>query len=119
MLKPLPDMFCRIEKIVTANPHLLDPHNYHTRSDGEEALTPAEITSSKTSHDLMGFIVALTPGAVALNNIEPGDLAQQILVAGGWSKIPRAIVYGEREDMLKLVKGRAAEERSLNGDKPR
>lgn len=113
-LLPPPDLFCQIESIVKEKPHLLTVDNWHTAGNGNEAKTIQQIVHPATSHDLMGWIVMKTPGALSVEGIETDDLAHMILANAGRPRIPRSIVFGEVEDLRKILAGRAAEERSLN-----
>lgn len=117
MLSPPDNLFCLIENAIKRKPERLNMDNWHTLPNGEEALTENQILHPHCQHDLAGWIVVMTAGAVALE-LKYGkhcdDLANQILDANLMPKIPFGIAFGEREDAWKLIQGRAAEERSMN-----
>lgn len=91
--------------------------NWHTLPNGSEALSENQILHPMCQHDLAGWIVLMTPGAVTLElkyGKSPDDLANEILDAALMPKIPFGIAFGTREDAWRLIQGRAAEERSMN-----
>jgi hypothetical protein len=97
------DLFQQIEERVLRRPELLSMDEYHTLPDGSEA----------------GWIIALTPKAPEFERLRDNvdDFANEILVANGRLPIPFGIFYGDNASGLKLIRGRAAEERlNLNGD---
>lgn len=90
--------------------------HYHSLNDGTEATSPEQILHPMCRHDLAGWIVFFTHGAARaeMGRVDVDDFAQSILQAGGYPPIPWGILFGEEEDALKVIRGRAAEERSLN-----
>lgn len=108
------DLFQQIESRVLAQPHLLSMDNYH-ELDGKEAVLTADINDDECAHCLFGWIVRLTPYAVQLeaNHEDPMEVAQAILVSSGRMPIPRALAFSDEATTLKVIRGRADEERSL------
>ncbi len=86
---------------------------YHTLPDGNEAFTVDQILHPDTRHCILGWVVALTPGA-ALHEQRMGDVedyAQDLLVRAGKLPLPWGIVFSDEESALKVIRGRAAEEK--------
>lgn len=117
MLKAPSDLFCRIEARLKENPELLTLDEYHLMPDGDEAFLEPDIMHYKTAHCLAGWIIAMTPNAARLERMrtDVDEYAQQILVASGRPRIPTAILFSDAESVLKIIRGRAAEERAMNG----
>jgi hypothetical protein len=119
MTEPLfkcpPDLFQQIEARVLRHPELLDMGEYHLLPDGTEAMSPRDIVNHRTAHCLQGWIIALTPKAPDYERLrdDVDDFANDILKANGRLPIPFGIIYGERESALRVIRGRAAEERAL------
>jgi hypothetical protein len=113
------DLFQQIEERVLRRPELLSMDEYHTLPDGSEAFSPRDIVNHRTAHCVAGWIIALTPKAPEFERLRDNvdDFANEILVANGRLPIPFGIFYGDNASGLKLIRGRAAEERlNLNGD---
>lgn len=113
MLKAPDNIFIQIERLVLKRPERLDQREWHTLPNGNEAFTMEEILAPDTRHCLLGWIVALTPGA-ALHEQRRGDVeefAQDLLVRAGKLPIPWGIIFADEASALKLIRGRAAEER--------
>lgn len=107
------NVFQIIEAIVTARPELLKVHHWHELANGREAFTEDQIMDTDTAHCLAGWIVALTSRGAEFERIrqDVDVYANEILVNSGHPPIPKAIYYGEEEDMMKIIKMRAAKER--------
>lgn len=114
LLKAPDNIFQMIEEIITKNPNLLKPGDWHTLPNGREAFTEEQILDEDTAHCLAGFIVALTPNAAKAERIrlDVDEFANEILVNSGRLPIPLAIYMEEEETLIKILKGRAAEERA-------
>jgi hypothetical protein len=104
----------KIEAAITANPDRLKAGDWHTLKNGEEALTPDEIAKDTTAHCLSGWVVAMTPKAAGLERLrlDVDAFANEILVNSGQAPIPRAIIHGTEEDMLKIIKLRSFKEQA-------
>lgn len=113
---PPDNLFCLIERAITKNPARLNMDHYHTLPSGDEALSPDQILHPLCQHDLAGWIVACTPNAARSEGcrIDVDDYAVSILKAGHYPPIPWGILFGDREDAWRTIRGRAAEERSMN-----
>lgn len=113
MLKAPQDLFIQIEKRVLKRPELLNMREYHLQSNGNEAFTIDEILHADTQHCILGWVVALTPGA-ALQEERMGDVeefAQNLLVRAGKLPLPWGIIFSDEASALKVIRGRAAEEK--------
>lgn len=116
LLKAPSNLFQMIEKVITENPHLLKPSDWHTLPNGREAFTEEQILDEDTAHCLAGFVVALTPNAAKAERlrVDVDDFANEILINSGRKPIPLAIFHDEDpETALKIVKLRAAAESKL------
>ena len=113
MLTPPKDIFCQIEAIVTADPSRLDMGHYHTMPDGSEAFAEVDILSPRTNHCLVGWVIALTPRAARFERgrEEVVEFANEILRNGDRPALPWGIIMSDEASALKVIKGRAAEER--------
>lgn len=109
------DGFCQIEAKVLANPKLLKHDHYHTLPYGTEALTEEQILQPYTAHCLIGWVITVTPRAAAYERMRTDvvEFANEILTQSGRLPIPMGIVFSDEESMLKVIRGRAAEERQL------
>lgn len=98
----------KIEK----NPNLLKAGDWHTMSNGTEAMTPEEILRPYTAHCLAGWVIAITPRAAEYEMLreEVPEYANRILSENGRKPIPNTFFYLEEDEMLALIKRRAAEE---------
>lgn len=117
MFQPPDNLFCLIENAIKRRPERLNMDNWHTLPNGNEATTENQILHPDCQHDLAGWIVAFTPGAARIEcerELDTDDLAAEILDEGLYAPIPFGILYGEYEDALKVIRGRAAEERAIN-----
>lgn len=115
MLSPPDNLFCLIENAIKRKPERLCMDHWHTLPNGEEALTENQILHPHCKHDLAGWVVVMTHGAVHLEQYKSvDDLANEILECVYMPRIPFGILFGEYEDAWKLIQGRAAEERSMN-----
>lgn len=118
MLKAPLDLFRKLEEILTSKPTLLNLNEYHSLPNGEEAFTEADILNPKTSHCLAGWIVTLTPNAAKYEQMQVDvvEYAQRILRQSGRPQIPTAFFFSDNESVMKLIRGRAAEERARRTD---
>ncbi len=110
------DLFRKIEATVLRDPSRLNLDDYHTLN-GREVVDPDHILSAHCQHCLIGFIVALTPGAARMESrrnehgCDPVDFANDILVESGRLPVPLAIPFSDYASVIKFIRGRAAEER--------
>jgi hypothetical protein len=113
VLTPPVDLFCRLEAIVLETPKLLDQHHYHTLPTGREAFTVADILHPDTAHCLMGWVAVLTPEAVERQSQfdDCYDYAQTLLKRSGRLPIPWGIAFADEESAIRVIRGRAAEEK--------
>ena len=122
MLKAPKDIFASMEAIVLATPRLLQMDNYHTASNGHEAIGEEQVEHPATAHCVLGWVIRLTPEAISYENggtvgfdhggeLDPLDLAQWVLERGGHMPVPLNVVYGTINDAMRFIRGRAAEYR--------
>jgi hypothetical protein len=108
------DLFTKLERMLRAHPDRLNMDNYHSHSNGQEAVNRVAILNA-ASRCLIGWVLALTPDALEFgwNHDDPMELANDVLEEAGKPPLPWGIVMGTREDAMRLIKGRAAEEKAL------
>jgi hypothetical protein len=108
------DLFQQIEAAVLRNPSRLSMHHYHELAGVEVVEDPLKMLAPNCAHCLFGWIIAYTPGAVELeaDGEDPMDLANAILISNSRLSIPRALAFSDEESALKIIRGRAAEERA-------
>jgi hypothetical protein len=118
MFKVPTDLFTQLETILLKEPHRLVLGDWHTYRDGEEGVTEEQILDPRCAHCLAGWLVALIPGAAKYERLrdDVDDYVNRILMQAGRPKIPKAIYYSDTESVLKLVRGRAAEEKAKRTD---
>lgn len=110
------DLFRKLEAIVMRDPSRLDLLHYHS-CNGREVTDGDQIMSASTSHCLLGWVIALTPGAARVEarreaaGCDPVDFANDILVSSGRLPVPLAIPFSDEVSAIKFIRGRAAEER--------
>lgn len=119
MIRCPDNLFCLIEAAVLRQPSLLKQGHWHTRKDGSEATLWNEILDKNTAHCLMGWIVAMTPGAARGERcrLDVDEYAQELLVASGRMPIPSVFRWEDEVNAMKIIRGRAAEERALEAKK--
>lgn len=110
------DLFIQIEAAITKHPERLKAFHFHELVNGAEAFTEEQILDKKTSHCLVGWIIAMTPRAAHFEmsqypNHTADDFANRILKMNGRKPIPMGIIHSDEESMLKVIKMRATEER--------
>ena len=112
--------FQQIAEKITANPNLFKPDDWHTLSNGHEAMGEDEILRPYTAHCLAGWIIAITPRAAAyemaneFDGEDVDDFANRILKQNGRKPIPKAIFHSEEESMKRILFKRAKEEEYQN-----
>lgn len=115
-MKCPPDLFRKLESIVAKTPSRLDLTHYHSINQ-REVTDADQILSAHVNHCLIGWVIALTPGAARMearreaSGCDPIEFANDILVSSGRLPIPLAIPFSDEVSAIKFIRGRAAEER--------
>lgn len=111
-------LFRDIERLTGSNPARLSMHHWHEKPDGSEARLPVDIFGQECKHCLFGWVVFLVPGAVqwawdTYPDMDPVELGNALLVSSGRYPIPPALAFADEVSAMKIIRGRAAEEREL------
>lgn len=107
-------LFDKIEEQVLANPALLDMGHYHTLPDGSEAFTREDILLPTTAHCLLGWVEVTLMRETRSRRMAGEDVyewVQDQLAKRGYYPIPWGIVFSDEASALRVIRGRAAEER--------
>lgn len=117
-LKVPDDLFRQIELLTEADPNKLSMHHWHERADGREAVLPMDVLAPSCKHCLFGWVTRLVPGAIEWAwemhpDVDVVELGNALLVASGRYPIPPALAFSDEKSAMKVIRGRAAEEREM------